>query len=248
MKTLSHLTIFIICLLFNMNVATSTTEVRAMSCVDFEEQFKAATRIMPSDARAYINLLIQNDMLSRDEIAEALRCEESTVDNLIAGDTCYALCKRLKSYMSLASVSLSHLKAIHERDDIDDCKDIEEEEYLRSKTKILLPRKLKNKTKVVKFLKDLTHEDPHAIRTLEKSLCLKTNSLDLFLSSNNKENMQVVINALRDYYWSEDVVPLRDVAAQTLREKENSAWWVVSLLYNKPNGTAHAGNLEAKDK
>lgn len=248
MKTLNHLITFITCLLFNMNVGMSATEVRAMSCIDFEEQFKTVTKITPRDARTYVNLLIENNMLTRNEIAEALRIDTSTVDHLLGGNTCHALCKRLKSYMSAASVPLSFLKEVHERDDIDDGKSIVEEDYIRSKTKILLPRKLKDKTKVVKFLKDLTHEDPYIIKTLERSLYLKSDSLDLFLSQNNKENSQIVINALRDYYWSEDVIPLRDVVNQALRDKENSSWWVVSLLYNKLVGTSYGGNLEAKAK
>lgn len=248
MKTLSQISIYIICLLFNINVGTSATEVRAMSCADFEGQFKVATKIIPRDARMYIQLLVENNILSKDDIAEALRIETATVEHLLSGDTCYALCKRLKSYMSAASVPLSLLKEVHERDDIDDGKDITEEDYFRSKTKILLPRKLKSKAKVFTFLKDITQEDRYAIKALEKSLCLKPTSLDLFLSNNGARNTELIINALRDYYWSENVVPLRDVVAQASGEKYNFAWWGLSLLCSKITGTPHVINFDEKDK
>lgn len=248
MKALSQISIIIMCFLFNINACTSATEVRAMSCADFEEQFKVATKIVPRDARMYVQLLIENNILSKDDIAEALRIETSTVDHLLSGDTCYALCKRLKSYMSAASVPLSLLKEVHERDDVDDGKDITEEDYFRSKTKILLPRKLKNRTKIFTFLKDITQEDRYVIRALEKSLCLTPTSLDLFLSNNGIRNTELIINALRDYYWSENVVPLRDVAAQASGEKYNLAWWGLSLLCGKIMGNSHFINFDEKDK
>jgi hypothetical protein len=203
------------------------SEAKAMSYEDFETQFTTRQHIEPADAQTYVSLLVENKLLTPEEIAEILRINTSTVQHLIEGKDCPRLYDQLEWYYGSAKFPISKLKKIYD-DSIISKGNITEKDYIDSNKYYLLPKKFKNKEKIRNFIYTITQRDPLLLSILADTLHLSSEQIDTFLNENDQRVNKDVTQALRDYYRKTNVVPLCDV----LEQKRQEYWTIDRIIIN----------------
>ena len=157
--------------------------------------------------------------LTQTNIAEALRISDSTLNQFLNHDMFgLKVCHHLTWYYTNVPIPLSSLKTF----DIDGDSSIEED-FLESKKYILLPDKLKNKSKIRAYLLDLVSEErEESINIISDILHVRTDILQDFLDSRDNAKPRLIYVALRNYYRSERAEKLSELIEKKRNQRESS--------------------------
>lgn len=194
--------------------------------------------IIPTDIkesiRECVRLVVSTHSLTVFEVAEAVRLSSNGIQRFIEGDNVGAsnICRNLAWYFRDSSIPFSGLRAAVAAVNLPSGTSVEELErdFFETKDCIILPKKLKNKRTIEKYLTDLIGGDLSNIEILARVLHTDSAWIQGFLEKKDDENFWYVYCRLRTYYIKE-----KKTLSQSLAEYERPAdkGWTIGGLFGR---------------